>query len=125
MNTTPASDPSEMKIPQVDIPSLDGENQSEEFSFEEILNALEDSSSKELILEIPAEQLPVLVEGLQNKKAKKTHAAKRKGLDFGKFTLKFNSYPAQGKEGIVCVHIQLKGRVGIEVFSMREPDPTL
>lgn len=120
----------ETKVPQVDIPSLDGENEAQEFSFEEILGALEDATSKEIILDIPAEQLTVLIEGLQNKKAKKTHAAKKKGLDFGKFTLKFNSYPAKDKEGkemvgIISVHIQLKARAGIEVFSIREPDPTL
>ena len=120
MHTNPAH-----KIPQVDIPSIDSNDVPQEYSFEELLAALEDSTSQEIIIRIPQDQLYALTTGLQNKKAKKTYAAKKKGLDFGKYTLKFNNYPDKEKEGILCVHIQLKARVGIDVYSLEEPDLTL
>ena len=96
------------KIPQVDIPSIDSNDVPQEYSFEELLAALEDSTSQEIIIRIPQDQLYALTTGLQNKKAKKTYAAKKKGLDFGKYTLKFNNYPDRKRKEFFAYTSSLK-----------------
>lgn len=107
------------------IKDMDSNEEKVPYSFDEILNFLNDE--KELILTIPADQEDDLRSGLQARKSKVNQSLKRKGMEPPKETLTFNSYPAkdsQGKvvDGIICVKVVLKERASVDIIKMEVPD---
>lgn len=108
------------------VPDLDED--SAIYSFQEILDAL--NESRDLILTIPSEQVAELQEGLQARKSKSNYAARKQGIEPPSDRLDFLVYPAKDKKGVdiegqTCVRVRLKARKSVDIIKMEFPSAEL
>ncbi len=113
------------------IKSLDEETTEEETSamrFDELLNALYEV--RELLITVPLDQVDELKEGLRSCKGRHNYAIRRKGGIPPTEMLEFADYPAKNDQGEVLngqqtVHVKLKPRKAVEIYSIKVPDSSL
>ena len=98
------------------------------YSFQELLNALNDA--RDIIITIPTEQVQELQDGLQARKSKNNYAARQKGVEPPAERLAFIVYPAREPsgnviEGQTCVRVSLKARKSVDILKMEFPSSEL
>lgn len=110
------------------IESLEDDSDATEYSFQELLDAL--NESRDLILTVPSDQVTELQEGLQARKSKLNYAARQKNVEPPKDRLDFLVYPAKDSkgreiEGQTCVRVRLKARKSVDIIKMEFPSSEL
>lgn len=103
------------------------EEEAEELSLQSIFDQL--STTKELILTIPADEEQPLRKGLAMVKSKFNTKLRDSGIQPDKEALHFQVTPhlREGKkvEGVIDIQVRLAPRNGITVISMKVPDPNI
>ena len=112
--------------PNYPFDSLDEDSAT--YSFQELLNALNDA--RDIIITIPTEQVQELQDGLQARKSKNNYAARQKGVEPPAERLAFIVYPAREPsgnviEGQTCVRVSLKARKSVDILKMEFPSSEL
>lgn len=110
------------------VQSLDAEEESANYHFDELLNALYEH--KDLILVVPSDQVQELKDGLQARKSKQNYQLRKKGGTPPAEMLVFNVYPTTDKDGNILegqssVRVKLRPRKSVEILSMTIPDPSI
>lgn len=113
---------------EVDDDSFIEEGEDVSYSFREIMDML--IEKRDIILTVPADQVPALKKGLYTRKGKDVQKLSRAGIKSGNEVLSFLTYhpkDASGAEIIeqMCVRVRLGSRKSVTIINVEIPDDTL
>jgi hypothetical protein len=113
---------------EVDDDSFLEEGEDVSYSFREIMDML--IEKRDIILTVPADQVPALKKGLYTRKGKDVQKLTRAGIRSGNEVLSFLTYhpkDAEGKEieDQMCVRVRLGARKSVTIINVEIPDDTL